>query len=143
MRILAPTTGQLLREHRRTRRGHHRVATADRPSRTPATTTALLARAHGAGPAIGALCAQLHATDGPVAVRRILGILALARTHGPAVVEEAARAALEWGVPTYRFLRRYVERVAAPAVTLTQVDPLIRQLTAYRDLIAHRTETPS
>ena len=46
------------------------------------------------------------ATTGPPASGRILGVLALARKHGPAVAEEAATAALELGVPTYRFLRR-------------------------------------
>ncbi len=36
--------------------------------------------------------------------------LTLAKTHGPAVADEAAKAALDLGVPTYRFLRRYLER---------------------------------
>jgi hypothetical protein len=37
----------------------------------------------------------------------MLGVLTLAKKHGPAVVDEAAKAALDLGVPTYRFLRRY------------------------------------
>ena len=44
-------------------------------------------------------------------------------------------AGLELGVPEYRFVRRYVERLAQPPVTLRQVDPLIRELTHYRDYI--------
>ena len=48
--------------------------------------------------------------------------------------------ALEVGVPEYRFVRRYLERHAVPPVTLRQVDPLIRELTHYRDLITRRTE---
>jgi len=55
------------------------------------------------------------------------------------VVEEAAKAALEIGVPTYRFLRKYVERRPPVPLTLRQVDPLIRQLTLYRDLIDRQT----
>jgi hypothetical protein len=51
-------------------------------------------------------------------------------------------AALEIGVPTYRFLRRYVERRPPVALTLRQVDPLIRQLTLYRDLIDRKTGDP-
>ena len=50
-------------------------------------------------------------------VRRfVLGVLSLARKHGPAIVEDAATAALELGVPTYRFLKRYLDRhpVAPP-----------------------------
>ena len=48
-------------------------------------------------------------------------------------------AALEIGAPTYRFLRRYLERRPAAPLTLRQVDPLIRQLTLYRDLIDRKT----
>ena len=59
----------------------------------------------------------------------MLGVLALARKHGPAVAEEAATAALELGVPTYRFLRRYLDRRPVAPLSLRQVDPLIRQLT--------------
>ena len=51
----------------------------------------------------------------------------------------AAKAALEIGAPNYRFLRRYLERRPAAPLTLRQVDPLIRQLTLYRDLIDRKT----
>ena len=57
------------------------------------------------------MCAHLLATEGVLAPRRILGVLALARKHGPAITEDAA---------------------------LKQIDPLIRQLTDSRDLIARR-----
>ena len=138
VRILHPHTGVLLREHVRTRRGHHRVDTADRPSRTPVKTLALLAVARKAGPSIGALCEHIHRTEGVLAPRRILGILALARKHGPALTEDAAHFALDAGVPSYRFVRRYLERVKAPTAALKPIDPLIRQLTLYRDLIDQR-----
>ena len=55
---------------------------------------------------------------------------------------EAAKAALDLGVPTYRFLRRYLERRLPAPLTLRQVDPLIRQLTLYRDLIDRKTGDP-
>src|SRR5207248_3197639 len=70
-------------------------------------------------------------------------VLALAKKHGPAVVEDAAKAALDLGVPTYRFLRRYLDRRPPVPLTLRQVDPLIRQLTLYRDLIDRTTGDPS
>jgi hypothetical protein len=57
-------------------------------------------------------------------------------------VNDAALAALELGVPTYRFLRRYLERRPPVPVTLRQVDPLIRQLTLYRDLIDRHPGAP-
>ena len=44
------------------------------------------------------------------------------------------------GVPTYRFVRRYIERRMVPQLSLRQVDPLIRELTQYRDLINHMTK---
>jgi hypothetical protein len=118
------------------------VADADRPKRTPPKTIALLAAARAAGPSIGALCNHIHRHDGAVAVRRILGVLSLAKKHGPAIADDAAHAALEMGVPTYRFVRRYLERRPPLAVTLRQVDPLIRQLTLYRELIDRATHTP-
>jgi hypothetical protein len=46
--------------------------------------------------------------------------------------------ALEVGVHEYRFLRRYLEH--GPQLTLRQVDPLIRELVHYRDLINHRAQ---
>jgi len=36
-------------------------------------------------------------------------------------------------------VRRYLERRPAAPLTLTQIDPLIRQLTLYRDLIDQQT----
>jgi hypothetical protein len=71
----------------------------------------------------------------------MLGVLALAKKHGPAVVDDAAKAALDLGVPTYLFLRLYLERRLPAPLTLRQVDPLIRQLTLYRDLIGRKQET--
>jgi transposase len=139
VRLLSPKTGQLLREHLRTRRGWYQIHDEDRPARTPPSTLALLARATSAGPHIGTVCTQIQQHDGVPGVRRILGVLALAKKHGPAVVEDAARAALEIGVPTYRFVRKYVERRPPVPLTLRQVDPLIRQLTLYRDLIDRKT----
>jgi transposase len=137
VRLLNPTTGQLLREHVRAPRGWHRIDDADRPSRTPPKTLAVLSAAHHAGRSIGAVCDHIHEHEGTGGIRRILGVLALAKKHGPAVVDDAAKAALDLAVPTYHFIRRYLER--RPPVTLRQIDPLIRQLTLYRDLIDRRT----
>ena len=143
VRVMDPKTGQLLREHLRTRRGFHRIKDQDRPARTPRSTEVLLRRAHTAGTHIGTLCEQIHRTDGEPGVRRILGMLALARKHGPASVDDAAQAALELGFPNYRFVRRYLERRPPVPLTLRQVDPLIRQLTLYRDLIDQKTGEPT
>ena len=73
-------------------------------------------------------------------MRRILGVLSLVKQHGAAAVDDACAAALEYEVATSRFVRRYLERHPAAPLTLRQVDPLIRDLTHYRDLIARRTQ---
>jgi transposase len=143
VRILDRVTGALLREHRRQTPGHYRTRADDRPRRMPASTEDLLRRAERIGVSVGVLCRQLHAREGETAVRRILGVLALARKHGAAAVTEACTAACDLGLPTYRFVRRYLERRPPLQLSLTQIDPLIRELTHYRDLIAHRTKEDS
>jgi transposase len=142
VRLIDPKTGQLLREHVRAARGWHRIADGDHPRRTPAKTVALLEAAMRVGPSVSAICDHIHQHEGAAGVRRMLGVLALAKKHGPAVVEDAAKAALDLGVPTYRFLRRYLDRRPPVPLTLRQVDPLIRQLTLYRDLIDRTTGDP-
>jgi transposase len=140
VRLLDPATGELLREHRPQRPGRHAPPPADQPSRTPPTTVALLARATRAGARIGALCEAIHRRDGVPGVRRILGVVTLIKQYGPAVVDDACAAALECGATTYRFVRRYLEHRPAAPLTLRQVDPLIRELTHYRAVIAQKTQ---
>jgi hypothetical protein len=133
VRILDPRTHQLLREHVRQERGRHRIRPEDNPKKTPFTTAQLLARAGRAGSHIGAFCDAIHHHQGEAGIRRILGVLSLAKKFGVAAVEDAGGAALELHVYEYRFIRRYLER--RPQLTLRQVDPLIRELVQYRDLI--------
>ena len=140
VRLLDPATGVLLREHRRQPRGRHAIHPADQPARTPPTTLTLLARATRAGEHVGTLCTTIHRRDGERGVRRILGVLALVKKYGPAAVAEGCAAALELGVADYRFVRRYLERHVPTPLTLRQVDPLIRELTHYRDVIARKTQ---
>jgi transposase len=140
VRLLDPKTGQLLREHLRQQRGRHRIKDEDRPSKTPLGTLQLLARTERAGHHIGALCQDMHRRQGEAAVRRILGVLSLAKKHGAAATDDACAAALEVEVFEYRFVRRYLERRPNNPLSLRQVDPLIRQLTLYRDFIADKTK---
>jgi len=140
VRLLDPKTGQLLREHLRQKRGWYRIQTQDRPKRTPLRTSQLLWRAGRAGLHIGTLCDAIHRQEGEVGVRHILGVLSLAKKYGTAAVDEACAAALEMGVQEYRFVRRYLERHPQAPLSLQQVDPLIRELVQYRDLIDYRTK---
>ena len=140
VRLMNPATGQLLREHLRQLRGGHRIKDEDRPKHTPLGTLALLCRADKAGSQIGALCRRMHGEHGETVVRRIQGVLSLAKKYGAASVEEACATALEMGVCEYRFVRRYLERHPQLPLSLRQVDPLIRQLTLYRDFIENKTK---
>ncbi len=67
-------------------------------------------------------------------------MLSLAKKHGAASVDDACAAALEMGSCEYRFVRRYLERHPQLPLSLRQVDPLIRQLTEYRDFIEQKTK---
>lgn len=140
VRLLDPVTGVLLREHLRQQRGRHRINSEDHPKQTPVSTSRLLWRAEQAGKNTGDLCHAIHREQGEVAIRRILGVLSLAKKYGVAATEDACAAALELGVAEYRFVRRYLERGPQLRLTLRQVDPLIRDLTEYRDFIKERTK---
>ncbi|MGB9492838.1 MAG: IS21 family transposase [Terriglobales bacterium] len=140
VRLLDPKTGQLLREHVRQKRGWYRIKEEDHPKRTPLRTSQLLWRASRAGSHIGTLCEAIHRQQGEVGVRRILGVLSLAKKYGSAAVDEACAAALDMGVQEYRFVRRYLERCPQAPLSLQQVDPLIRELVQYRDFINYKTK---
>jgi hypothetical protein len=138
VRLLDPRTGVLLREHLSGKRGAHRIRDRDRPRRTPPQLLQLLARGHKAGANIGAVCDAIHARQGELGIRRIQGVLQLVKQYGSAACDDACAAALELRVAEYRFVRRYLERNPQAPLSLKQVDPLIRELTQYRDLIQQR-----
>jgi transposase len=138
VRILNPATNKLLREHLRQRPGGYRLPEEDRPKKMPFTTAQLLRRAERAATQIGILCNSIYQQQGELGIRRILGVLSLLKKYGVSAVEEACATALEMGVPEYRFVRRYLERHPQPS--LRQIDPLIRELTEYRDFINRKTK---
>jgi len=140
VRLLDPKNGLLLREHLRQKRGGHRIQAQDRSPHTPPGIEHLLGRAERMGPQIGVLCRGMYSRRGETAVRRIQGVLSLAKKYGVVAAEEACAAALEVGVYEYRLVRRYLERTPQLPVSLRQVDPLIRQLTLYRDFIENQTK---
>lgn len=140
VRLLDPRTGQLLREHLRQARGRHRIKDEDRSKRTPLGIMHLLARADKSGPQVGRFAKALYERQAEAAVRRIQGLLSFAKKYGAARVDDACAAALELEAYDFRFVRRYLEHSSQPPVSLRQVDPLIRQLTLYRDLIEQRTQ---
>lgn len=143
VRILNPHTQELLREHLRQRPGGYRIQEEDHPKKMPLGTAQLLRRAERAGTQIGVFCNLLYQREGDLGIRRILGVLSQAKKYGIDAVEDACAAALEMGISEYRFVRRYLERHPQPG--LRQIDPLIRELTEYRDFINLKTkeEQPS
>jgi transposase len=141
VRILDPKTGQLLREHVRQKRGWHRIQEQDLSPRRPFKVSQLLWRAERAGAQIGVLCNHIYIQQGQLGVRRIQGVLSLAKKYGTAATEDACAVALEMGVREYQFVRRYLERT--PQLSLRQIDPLIRELVHYRDLINQKTQEPT
>ena len=140
VRLIHPITWKLLREYAGQRRGGRRQLPGDEPAHTPPRIAKLLTAAACWGTHIGILCETMHRRDGESAVRRIQGVLSLVRRYGEAVVDEVCTTALELGVVEYRFVRRCLEHQTAPPLTLKQIDPLIRELSHYRDLITHMTE---
>ena len=140
VRILHPTTNQLLREHLRQRRGGYRIQEEDHPKKMPLSTAQLLRRAEHAGAQIGKFCQLIYQRQAETGIRRILGMFSLMKKYGVAAVEDACAVALDIGVHEYRFVRRYLERRPHPQMFLRQIDPLIRQLTEYRDFINLKTQ---
>jgi len=135
VRILHPNTNQLLREHLRQKRGGYRIEEEDHPKKMPLSTAQLLRRAAHAGTQTGKFCQLLYDRQGEISIRRILGVLSLMKKYGVPAVEDACAVALDIGVHEYRFVRRYLERRPHPQMFLRQIDPLIRELTEYRDFI--------
>ena len=113
------------------------------PQQTPFRVVQVLGRAGRVGTHVGTLCKLIYSQQGEVGVRRILGVLSLAKKYGTAAVDEGCAAALEMGVPEYRFVRRYLERCPQAPLSLRQVYPLIRELVHYRDLIQIKTKEQS
>jgi transposase len=141
VRILDAKTGELLREHLRTRAGGYRIKPEDRSRATPPSTLQLLERACEIGDHVGELARTIHRNDGEApGVRRIQGLVGLARKHTMSALDRACAFALDQGAPTYRFVRSYLEHVPELPITLLQIDPIIRDLTEYRALVERITE---
>src|SRR5882672_10198585 len=86
VRILDPKSGLLLREHVRQKRGWYRIKNEDRPQQMPFQVSQLLWRAGRAGSHIGTLCNLIYGQLGEPGIRRVLGLLSLAKKFGTAAV---------------------------------------------------------
>jgi len=141
VRILDPDTGQLLREHLRTKDGAFRIDPRDRSPRTPPQVAQLVQRARVAGKHVGILCERIEQRRHQTAAREILGVLSLVKRLGIAWIEACCRTALERDVDTYRVVARLAKRPHDSGALLQQADDLIRDLSHYRDVVRRMTET--
>jgi len=141
VRLLDKSNGILLREYVVQKPGGRRVRDEDRPKQTPKSTVYLLGELTRAGRHVATLADQLRCERGDEdVIRSLQGMRSLIKKYGAASVDEACAALLELGLRDYRSLRRYLERRPTAPLSLAQVDPLIRQLTHYRDLIEQKTQ---
>jgi transposase len=100
-------------------------------------------KAQDLSPALHKLVYEVLCTDDPLAIRRVRGILSVAKKYTSDTLEAAARSAL--GVTPVRFTRfkglceKYAETPDTDTPTLTQNHELIRSLDEYETLITERT----
>jgi len=72
---------------------------------------------------------------GPIGIRVLHGLLALAQKHPVKALENAAQKALHHGAWRLRDLRALLELAApSPQLDFLETHPLIRNLDAYRDM---------
>lgn len=141
VRLLDKSNGALLREYVVQKRGGRRVRDEDRPKQTPKSTIYLLGELTRAGHHVATLADQMRQVHGDEdVIRKLQGVRSLVKKYGAATVDEASAAVLELGLHDYRSLRRYLERRPAAPLSLEQINPIIRQLTHYRDLIEQKTQ---
>jgi transposase len=141
VRILELGHRELLREHKKlVDKGQFGKSTEPRPQQTPPQVLALLDKADHSGRHIGAFCRALYQQDKLRSLGWIQGIRQLAKKHGASAVDAACAMAIENGISRYRFIRDYVERKNPPQLSLKLIDPLIRDLTEYRDIVNHLSQ---
>jgi hypothetical protein len=140
VRLVDEASGMLLVEHRR--KASASLPAAEPTTKRPPTLSPLgelVQRGSALGPNIGRLCAAIAAVDGKhepeeFAVRRVRSLLRATTQHGVDHVERACGVAIDAGAPTWRCVRAWLDHHRP--VPLAQVDTLIRDLIAYRDIAA-------
>jgi len=95
----------------------------------------LLDRARLMGPCSGAWAEEMFKQRGPLAIRVLHGLLALAEKHPVGELEAACRQAVEYGAWRLRDLRALLDRAPARQLTFLEKHPLIRDLDAYGQIV--------
>ena len=140
VRILDPKTGQLMREHFRQKRGQHRFERQDRSPRTPLGVHQLLWRTQQAG------TCTLAPSVVPCISAKARSPSAASRACWPWQKNSALRPSTRLcpgaggASHQYSFVKHYLQHCPPAPLSLQQVDPLIRNLLEYRDLIQQKTK---
>jgi len=95
----------------------------------------LLDRARLIGPHSGTWAGQMFKTRGPLAIRVLQGLLALAEKHPVVQLERACAQAVEYGAWRLRDLRALLNQAPAQQLTFLEKHPLIRDLDAYGKIV--------
>jgi len=102
-------------------------------------------KAHQIGPSCHALIYRILATDDPMAIRRVRGILSLPKKFSAQQIEHACSIALYQQKYSYPMIKALCETVAKkgeqPQIPLTQIHDAIRPLTEYQTIIEERTQS--
>jgi hypothetical protein len=150
VRVVDTASGMLLVEHvrkKKTTKAQEPKAASEKAaqkglssSTTASLTASLVQRGQLLGQNIGALFAAIAAVDHEeFAVRRLRALLKHAANFGVAHVDVACSVALAAGAPTFRCVQAWLDH--HKPIGLAQVDPLIRELNAYRDVVARCSST--
>jgi transposase len=96
----------------------------------------LLDRARLIGVNTGSWAEAMVQQRGPISVRVLHGLLALAQKHPVKTLEQAAQKALHHGTWRLRDLRTLLDQTApSPQLDFLETHPLIRNLDTYRDCV--------
>jgi hypothetical protein len=96
----------------------------------------LLDRARLIGVHTGSWAEAMAKQRGPIGIRVLHGLLALAQKHPVKTLEAAAQTALHHGTWRLRDLRALLDQaVPSPQLDFLETHPLIRNLDAYRDCV--------
>jgi hypothetical protein len=96
----------------------------------------LLDRARLIGVHTGSWAEAMAKQRGPIGIRVLHGLLALAQKHPVKALEQAAQTALHHGTWRLRDLRALLDQaVPSPQLDFLETHPLIRNLDTYRDCV--------
>ena len=140
--IIDPQTQLTIRRHlRQERPGGVRMDEKDRIYNPSRQTEGLLAQAGAIGTHSRELCDSWFKAEGRTGQRRMRGIVALAKHHPAALIEQACEIALKGGLRSCKAVREMVIRLRdanlphdntpSPAGTVTQKHELIRPGSDY------------